>query len=39
MEVYQIVLLIVAAAIAVLYFVQRFTGVNYIQMIVQWKPV
>lgn len=39
MEMYQVVLLVVAAAIAVLYFVQRFTGVNYIQMIVQWKPV
>lgn len=39
MELYQVVLLVVAAGIAVLYFIQRFTGVNYIHMIVQWKPV
>lgn len=39
MELYQVVLLVVAAEIAVLYFIQRFTGVNYIHMIVQWKPV
>ena len=39
MEMYQIVLLVVSAAIAVLYVIQRFTGVNYIYMIVQWKPV
>ena len=39
MELYQVVLLVVAAGIAVLYFIQRFTGVNYIHMIVQWRPV
>lgn len=39
MEMYQIVLLSVAAVIIVLYFVQKFTGINYIHMIVQWQPV
>lgn len=39
MEMYQVVLLVVSAIVAILYFIQRFTGVNYIQIIVQWKPV
>lgn len=39
MEMYQIVLLVVASGIAVLYLIQRFTGINYIEKIVQWKPV
>lgn len=39
MEMYQIILLTVAAIIAVLYIVQRFSGVSYIEKIIQWKPV
>ena len=39
MEVYHVVLLVVAAGIGVLYIVQRFTGINYISTIIQWKPV
>lgn len=39
MELYQVVLLVVSAIVAILYFIQRLTGVNYIQIIVQWKPV
>lgn len=39
MEMYQIVFIIVVVCTAALYLVQRFTGVNYVYMIVQWKPV
>lgn len=39
MEMYQIVLQVVASAIAVLYIIQRFTGMNYIDKVIQWKPV
>lgn len=39
MELYQIVQLIVAAVIGVLYIVQRFTGISFMEKIVQWKPV
>lgn len=39
MEVYQIVLLTVAAVIGVLYIVQRFTGVSIMEKIIQWRPV
>ena len=39
MELYQVILLVVSAIVAILYFIQRFTGVSYIHMIVQWKPV
>lgn len=39
MELYQIVLLIVAAVFAVLYIVQRYTGISFMEKIIQWKPV
>lgn len=39
MEVYQIVLLTVAAVIGILYVIQRFTGVSIMEKIIQWKPV
>lgn len=39
MEMYQIVQLVVAAAIVVLYFVQKFTGINFMEKVIQWKPV
>lgn len=39
MEMYHIVLLAVAAVIGVLYIVQRFTGFNFMEKIIRWKPV
>ena len=39
MEVYQIVQLAVAAVIGVLYIVQKFTGISFMEKIIQWKPV
>lgn len=39
MEMYQIVILVVAAIIAVLYIVDRVTGHKLISYVVQWRPV
>lgn len=39
MELYQIIQLIVAAVIGILYVVQRFTGISFMEKIVQWNPV
>lgn len=39
MEGYQIILLAVAAAVGILYIVQRFTGFNLLEKIIQWRPV
>lgn len=39
MELYQIVQLTVAAVIGVLYIVQKFTGISFMEKIIQWKPV
>ena len=39
MEIYQIVILVVAAILAMLYFIDRFTGHKLINYVIQWRPV
>ena len=39
MEVYQIVQLAVAITVGILYIVQKFTGISFMEEIIQWKPV
>lgn len=39
MEMYQIILLAVAAVIGVLYVFQRLTGVSILEKIIHWRPV
>jgi hypothetical protein len=39
MELYQVVFLCIAGSIGILYIVQRVTGTNLLEKIVQWKPV
>ena len=39
MELYQIILLVVATGIGILYIIQRITGVGLMEKIIRWKPV
>ena len=39
METYQIVQLTIAAAIGILYVIQKFTGISFMEKIIRWKPV